>query len=1603
MFNVGSVTGIQFRGGVFHNVITDIDTRDSESVRCGIAAGGQSVGQCNVFLGCYTGQYASPTAAVFIGGYAGGQSTADESVVVGTADGPYSTGSRTVILGAYAGASNASADSVFVGAYAGAQETLTGPGHVVIGAGAGSNATGAGWADTVVGFLAGSDSVATLGSNVVLGACAGQHSYACRSSVVVGWGAADASSLSNSVVIGAGAACNLAGDQNVFVGCGSAPSLRLGSSNVFVGQVDASQSNVSRSVAIGSVHVANDSVVVGHAIDSTRSGAIVLGSNIALQSENSVMLGGNINCRSAQLFQDSLTATTSNDTAQTAQLKLGMSNVIYVVQSADHSMMTLGYGWSNVTTSNTSAAYKNSVFPTTPLITLLKVPYTLERGTVCVIDTDAKNMSGLAIAAALGDLVSSAFPGKTTGSGSGFAATWSTAVDVSGQLSVSPFNVDSVSATFSLGQSTSNNFTGMGSTVATWKVDLPKRIHAPRFSGACNVTTISSLMPFSLNNNIYASQIYDTLIGNTGAFLNVTYDPSGITMLSPLATAYVRSAPLFGQIYISNLISAFDGTIPQVLDTGTPPSYNFQQSFGTLAYDTRHSYSLPMFGTDQFSVCAMQLVSPGGYGVPSVEDYTIRFAYSPAFYGPTTVPLIAGRLTQLPEVAYMQPMPSLTLAIPSLPSSLTSVGFTSDTSTANVRSLGWSMGQVAPGEAYMTSFVYSSGNNTRNVTLRPYALMSALAPPIVRAFSIEFHHAGSASSNVVDPRFSTVLSELGWTNRLAEVKLLVVQPPTRGFLGVFADAVNSVGMNTVCEVMYSQVVDSSLKYISMTDGGPNDQCTVCIGLVPSDGLSAAMATAATYTLNLKHYVYTTARCVFASNLPPYAHTRQLSAGYLADGVTEIVTDAVAFAPAPVWFSRATFLSTPPSSFALAVDRASQASLAPLASGFQLDVTQVADLRFVVVKHPAWGMVGAFDQANVVFTPLTTFMWSDAQSGRIVYQHDGSSSNVDSFQVCVATHPYDVRPDVLYPVSVTVLDLPVVTANGVEVEYYTEPLTPSSNFHLLPACLRTSTGSSTFFVTSSSNVLVPSIIPEGSPNVAVTFQTTQMSDAWFRFSVANGSTSNALARLPQYQSILTAPHRFEANHINDVHVIAVTSTRMNRVLYQYAANANNQLANTIVTLSFSFQPLWPLAPVSPLAQAVLAPYQKFELDVVLWDASGNNLVALQLTEAGVICNNQRVGVGSPVLNAWNAFSITLTDGQRDVTVGLSDATSNVTSASALDLSRLRTIGMQFDMTSTSNVVQNVVSAGVIPLSLMNEVPSVNIQLFSMAVVNALTVGSTSSNDNYNIVMGRSIDVLGVNNIAIGSHFLSSGNGSLIIGNNIATQMYDSIVLGNSMFSGHTVKNVIAIGRNIMNDLGTDLSSYMILIGNDISAASWGSYTVNLGNSFLRGDDGRIYLGAAGEQVCVNLSHAVVAASSSVSALDVGGSAHVRGDMNCVGEVVSGYSDRRLKGGVRPLDGALERVGRLAAFTYEPNQLALSLGFAPRRAVGLCAQDVAAVLPEAVRLAPFDCAGSDEVSRSGHNYLAVQYERVVPLLVAALQEEVRLRERLEARVQALEDGL
>ena len=131
--------------------------------------------------------------------------------------------------------------------------------------------------------------------------------------------------------------------------------------------------------------------------------------------------------------------------------------------------------------------------------------------------------------------------------------------------------------------------------------------------------------------------------------------------------------------------------------------------------------------------------------------------------------------------------------------------------------------------------------------------------------------------------------------------------------------------------------------------------------------------------------------------------------------------------------------------------------------------------------------------------------------------------------------------------------------------------------------------------------------------------------------------------------------------------------------------------------------------------------------------------------------------------------------------------------------------------------------------------------------------------------------------------------------------------------------------------------------------------------------------------------------------------VVGSIGATGDVTANYSDSRLKTVINKLDNALNKINKLNAFTYTNNDLAKSFGFTDDIIrVGLSAQEVQEVLPEAVRPAPFDIETQDDkiISKSGKNYITVQYEKLVPLLIAALQEETKLRLVLEDKLNKLE---
>ena len=129
-------------------------------------------------------------------------------------------------------------------------------------------------------------------------------------------------------------------------------------------------------------------------------------------------------------------------------------------------------------------------------------------------------------------------------------------------------------------------------------------------------------------------------------------------------------------------------------------------------------------------------------------------------------------------------------------------------------------------------------------------------------------------------------------------------------------------------------------------------------------------------------------------------------------------------------------------------------------------------------------------------------------------------------------------------------------------------------------------------------------------------------------------------------------------------------------------------------------------------------------------------------------------------------------------------------------------------------------------------------------------------------------------------------------------------------------------------------------------------------------------------------------------------YVANDIAATGNVTAYYSDERLKENIRPIENALDTLCTLQGVRYNANELAGTFGYdRSKQEVGLLAQQVQAVMPEAVEQAPFDRTGVAGESKTGEHYLTLKYERMVPLLVEAIKEQKSLIDELRAGMDEL----
>jgi hypothetical protein len=138
-------------------------------------------------------------------------------------------------------------------------------------------------------------------------------------------------------------------------------------------------------------------------------------------------------------------------------------------------------------------------------------------------------------------------------------------------------------------------------------------------------------------------------------------------------------------------------------------------------------------------------------------------------------------------------------------------------------------------------------------------------------------------------------------------------------------------------------------------------------------------------------------------------------------------------------------------------------------------------------------------------------------------------------------------------------------------------------------------------------------------------------------------------------------------------------------------------------------------------------------------------------------------------------------------------------------------------------------------------------------------------------------------------------------------------------------------------------------------------------------------------------------------------NTNGSGSMSGSLTQNSSDERLKEEITTIENPLEKLKTLRGvnFTWKDKTPIgdLDLPNPNTKDVGVIAQEVQSVLPEAVELAPLDTEydeNGNKVSKTGENYLTVFEEKIVPLLIESIKEQQTQIEALQSEINTLKGG-
>lgn len=130
----------------------------------------------------------------------------------------------------------------------------------------------------------------------------------------------------------------------------------------------------------------------------------------------------------------------------------------------------------------------------------------------------------------------------------------------------------------------------------------------------------------------------------------------------------------------------------------------------------------------------------------------------------------------------------------------------------------------------------------------------------------------------------------------------------------------------------------------------------------------------------------------------------------------------------------------------------------------------------------------------------------------------------------------------------------------------------------------------------------------------------------------------------------------------------------------------------------------------------------------------------------------------------------------------------------------------------------------------------------------------------------------------------------------------------------------------------------------------------------------------------------------------------GEITATGNITAYASDKRLKTNITPITNAIDKLMQINGVEFDWVDNIQDIGFIPQQMheTGVIAQEIQAVIPDAVKTAPFNNNATD-IAGFDSDYLTVDKEKIIPLLIEAIKEQQAHINKLETKINSFEQRL